>query len=70
MNTDNQTKTGVSVQPTTRNAPQSPITDLVSKMQSVNVNTPEARLNVGSISDGKGGRIEFNEDLKGSKVIK
>lgn len=56
--------------PATPVAPVSPIQSLVTVMQSVKTNTPQANLNATSISDGNGGRIEFNEDGKGTKPIK
>lgn len=52
--------------------PKSPIVGLVVSMKKVQSNTPEteAKLNKDSMSDNKGGRITFNEDLAGSKVIR
>lgn len=50
----------------------SPITNLVSTMQKVKTDSKDAKLNATSISDGKGGRIELNEekDNLGSVVIR
>lgn len=42
--------------------PSSPISDLVREMQAVDTNAPDAQQNTTSMSDGKGGRIDFNED--------
>lgn len=40
-----------------------PIDRLVKVMQSVKTDTPEAKLNKHSISDGNGGRIEMNDHV-------
>lgn len=40
-----------------------PLHDLVKVMQSVKTDTPEAKLNKHSISDGNGGRIEMNDHV-------
>jgi len=40
-----------------------PIDRLVKVMQSVKIDTPEAKLNKHSISDGNGGRIEMNDHV-------
>ena len=39
-------------------------------LQNVKTDTPEAKLNETSMSDGKGGRITFNDDLTRSNTIK
>lgn len=49
---------------------QSSITDLVQVMQSVKTDTPEAKLNQHSISDGNGGRIELDDQTKQNSDIK
>ena len=46
-----------------------PLNNLVNTMKSVQTNTPEAKLNSHSISDGKGGRIELDDHTK-DKTIK
>lgn len=45
-------------------APQSGIPNLVKVMQSVKTNTPEAKLNETTISDGNGGRITLDDQTK------
>lgn len=60
-----QTATVVAPQPSTPQPsinPQ-PIPTLVNVMQSVKTDTPEAKLNKHSISDGNGGRIEMNDQV-------
>lgn len=42
--------------------PVGPITELVKILQSVDVSTPTVQLNETTISDGKGGYIELNND--------
>lgn len=41
---------------------QSPFSGLMGALQSVNTNSPEAKLNRTSISDNNGGRIELNQE--------
>lgn len=43
---------------------QSAIPTLVREMQSVKTDTPEAKLNETTISDGKGGRITLDDQTK------
>ena len=42
--------------------PVNQVTELVKILQTINVTKPEAKLNESTISDGKGGRIELNND--------
>lgn len=42
--------------------PEGPITELVKILQSVDVSSPTAQLNETTISDGKGGYIELNNN--------
>ncbi len=42
--------------------PIQPVTEVIKILQSANTTKPEAKLNETSISDGKGGRIELNND--------
>lgn len=51
---------------------QGGIVSMIVTMKKVQENTPEveAKLNKDTMSDNNGGRITFNEDLVGSKVIK
>jgi len=62
-----ETATDVALSP--KPAPQQPTIDslpidrLVKVMQSVKIDTPEAKLNKHSISDGNGGRIEMNDHV-------
>lgn len=46
---------------------QSAIPTLVREMQSVKTDTPEAKLNETTISDGKGGRITLDDQTKRQK---
>jgi hypothetical protein len=46
---------------------QSAIPTLVREMQSVKTDTPEAKLNETTISDGKGGRITLDDQTKHQK---
>jgi len=39
-----------------------PVVDLIQVMQTVDTNSDDAKLNVTSISDNNGGRIELNEE--------
>lgn len=49
---------------TTPTASQSAIPKVIIVMQSVKTDTPEAKLNETSISDGKGGRIVMDDHTK------
>lgn len=54
--------------PTMSSTPtQSAIPTLVREMQSVKTDTPEAKLNETTISDGKGGRITLDDQTKHQK---
>ena len=74
MSTDDNTK----IDSDDSSAPQDPshdqeLPDLVETMDSVDTNSPEAKENATSMSDGKGGRIKFNEDMAKnpkSKIIR
>lgn len=46
------------------------LSQLMNELQSIDINSPEAKLNETSISDGNGGRIDLNEDLKKPDNIK
>jgi hypothetical protein len=43
------------------------LSELADTMKTVDTKSPEAKLNATSISDGKGGRIELNEDKANNK---
>ena len=57
----NPTSTPATSQP---RPPQSGIPQVVKVMQSVKTDTPEAKLNETTISDGKGGRITLDDQTK------
>ncbi len=64
MNTDNPNDNSPTPPaPVTPPETSNPIPDLVNTLSSVDTTTPEAAENATSMSDGKGGRITFNEDL-------
>jgi len=52
------------------NNSHSNMTELVSQMQSVKTDTPEAKLNKSTMDDNNGGRITFNDDFLTSKTFK
>lgn len=54
-----QPTNGASTTPSKADVEAETICQLIELLQSVNVNSPEAKLNATSISDGKGGRIEL-----------
>lgn len=48
---------------------ENPIRHVVDLMKTVKTDTPEAELNSKSVSDGKGGRVEMNEEKPHYKPI-
>ena len=46
------------------------LSQLMEELQSIDINSPEAKLNETSISDGNGGRIDLNEDPADPNVTK
>lgn len=50
--------------------PEDPVVPLVSELQSVDENHPDAPKNEVSIDDNNGGRIELNEQGDGDNIIK
>ena len=64
MNSDQSTQS-VNNQDSSENSQESTgqaLVDLVSALQSVDTNSPDADQNASSIDDGNGGRIELNQD--------
>jgi hypothetical protein len=59
-----------SPQQTPQQSSVQPITQIVKTLQSVKTDTPEAKLNKDSMTDSKGKRITFNDELTGSQTFK
>ncbi len=79
MPTDQQNSSSTPTPSSQQSAPPTqtaqPVTQLVTEMQKIDTTAPEAQSNATSISDGQGGRIEFNEQpqrgtLTGTTSIK
>jgi hypothetical protein len=53
----------------TEKSPDSSVPQLVEVMKKVDIKSPEAKMNETSMSDGKGGRIKFNDQLVRHKNV-
>lgn len=74
MSTDDNIKIDADDTPASQNPNHDQeLSDLVETMDSVDTSSPDAEENATSMSDGKGGRIKFNEDMAKnpkSKIIR